>query len=64
MDHWYDNFNNVGCASKVYLQGVSRFSSDKIREFLNELPAGPNGKIPYMDIVFLVNHFQQYNFDQ
>ncbi|KAF9485257.1 hypothetical protein BDN70DRAFT_989050 [Pholiota conissans] len=64
MVHWYDNFYNVGCASKVYLQGVSRFSSDKIREFLHELPAGPNGKISYMDIVFLVNHFQQYNFDQ
>lgn len=63
MAKFYDTFKNFGCVSEIYLQAISRWPVDKIKDFLYMLPPGPTGKMSDMEILFLTNHFQTYVFD-
>jgi hypothetical protein len=62
MTHLFDAFINFGCINTDFLLAVSRWSSENIRDFLDQLSLGPNGRqITEMEKFVLQNHFEDYS---
>ena len=61
MTHLMDAFINFGCINADFLRAISVWSLDKIRNVLDQLSLGPNGRqISRMDKFVLENHFKEY----
>lgn len=61
MTHLMDAFINFGCINAAFLHTISSWSTEKIRDVLNQLSLDPKGrKITEMDKFILENHFKEY----
>jgi hypothetical protein len=61
MTHLMDAFINFGCINADFLLAISSWSSERIREVLDQLSLGPNDRqITEMDKFILENHFKEY----
>jgi len=62
MTHLFDAFINFGCINTDFLLAVSRWSSENIRDFLDQLSLGPNERqITEMEKFVLQNYFEDYS---
>jgi hypothetical protein len=61
MTHLMDAFINFGCINADFLLAISSWSSERIREVLDQLSLGPDDRqITEMDKFILENHFKEY----
>ena len=60
MTHLMDAFIDFGCINTDFLLTISSWSSEKIRNFLDQLSLGPGRQITEMDKFILENHFKEY----
>lgn len=61
MTHMLHRFIDFGCLGEDFLITVSRWSTERIRTFLWDLPPGPRGKaMNEMEVEVLTHHFESY----
>jgi hypothetical protein len=61
MTHLMDAFINFGCINADFLLAVSTWSFERIRDVLDQLSLGPDGRqITEMEKFILENHFKEY----
>ena len=61
MTHLTDAFIDFGCVNAEFLLTISSWTFERIRDVLDQLSAGPDGRqITEMDKFILQNHFKEY----
>ena len=60
MTHLMDAFIDFGCINADFLLTISSWSSEKIRDVLDQLSLGPGRQITEMDKFILEHHFKEY----
>jgi len=61
MTHLMDTFIDFGCTNADFLMAISSWSFERIRNVLNQIPPGQNGrKMTEMEKLILQNHFKEY----